>query len=103
MLVHARSDPRELLLDPQGRPYFLWDVDIDLASFERLLGDSDPKVRAYFVGKLMRQAKPDDVFQFVSQATIRELWPEVQPYLGHTREFWRWLLESWDRHERGGG
>lgn len=50
----------------------------------------------------MRQAKPDDVFQFVSRATIRELWPSVQRYLGKTRNFWSWLLASWDRQERGG-
>lgn len=29
------------------------------------LRDPDPDVRAYLVGKLMRQAKPDDVFLFV--------------------------------------
>ena len=93
---------RELLLDPQGRPYFLWDLDIDLAAFERLLRHPDPEVRAYFVGKLMRQAKPDDVFQFVTRATIRELWPRVQRYLGRSREFWTWLLEAWDSQERDG-
>ena len=95
--------PRELLLDPQGRPYFLWDLDIDLASFERLLRHPDPEVRAYFVGKLMRQAKPDDVFQFVSKTTIRELWPKVQRYLGRSRDFWTWLLEHRDRQGRGAG
>ena len=38
--------PRELLLDPEGRPYFLWDLDIDLPSFERLLRHPDPAVQA---------------------------------------------------------
>jgi hypothetical protein len=30
------------------------------------------------VAKLMRQAKPDDVFQFVRVADIVELWPRLE-------------------------
>jgi hypothetical protein len=89
--------PRERLLDAEGRPYFLWDVDMTLAQFEQLLRTADRETKAYFVGKLMRQAKPDDVFSFVGEDDIRELWPDVQPYLGRSREFWRWLLDAWAR------
>jgi hypothetical protein len=31
------------------------------------------EIRAYYLGKLMRQAKPDDVFTFVTLAKIRAL------------------------------
>jgi hypothetical protein len=89
--------PRDRLLDPQGRPYFLWDVDMTLERFEHLLRTADRETRAYLVGKLMRQAKPDDVFTFVSEAQIRELWHDVQPYLGRTRAFWHWLMAAWER------
>ena len=52
------------------------------------------------VGKLMRQAKPDDVFVFVSVAEIRRLWPSVRKYLGRSATFWSWLLETWEGEER---
>lgn len=94
--------PEELLVDPQGRPYFLWDLDLDLPAFERLLRDPDPEVRAYFVGKLMRQAKPDDVFRFVSRDDLVELWPSTRKYLGNTRDFWRWLLVQHEQQESRG-
>lgn len=87
--------PPEALLDAQGRPYFLWDCDLTLAQFVERLADPDPDVRAYFLAKLMRQAKPDDVFQFVTPAAIRELWPRAVRYLGHSRPFWTWLLDAW--------
>ena len=87
--------PREVLTDPQGRPYFLWDCDLTLTEFEARLRDPDRAVQAYFVAKLMRQAKPDDVFRFVSLGSIRELWSTVVPYLGRARPFWSWLLETW--------
>ncbi|HEX9730585.1 MAG TPA: hypothetical protein VGG06_01200 [Thermoanaerobaculia bacterium] len=84
------------MVDAQGRPYFLWDCDLDLETFQERLRDPDPAVRAYFIGKLMRQAKPDDVFQFVSARTIRDLWEQLDRYLGNKREFWTWLFSAWE-------
>jgi len=86
--------------DGQGRPYFLWDCDLTLEEFRHSLEDPDPEVRAYLVGKLMRQAKPDDVFLFVGPRTIRELWPRLERYLGRSRAFWTWLFDTWERQGR---
>jgi len=86
---------RERLVDAEGRPYFLWDVDMTLERFRQHLAGDDLEVRAYLVGKLMRQAKPDDVFQFVTLAEVRQLWPGLERHLGQSREFWRWLLDVW--------
>jgi hypothetical protein len=88
--------PHETLTDGMGRPYFLWDCDLTLEEFRARLESPDPEVRAYLVGKLMRQAKPDDVFLFVRPRMIRELWPRLERYLGRTREFWTWLFETWE-------
>jgi hypothetical protein len=98
--VALNPTPREKLLDSQGRPYFLWDCDLTLEKFQQGLRDPDPDVRAYLVGKLMRQAKPDDVFNFVTAREIRELWPRVERYLGRSRPFWTWLFERWDAQGR---
>jgi hypothetical protein len=86
--------PPSLLVDQQGRPYFLWDLDMSLETFREKLQDPNPKVRGYLVGKMMRQAKPDDVFSFVTVANIRELWTYVEPHLGRERPFWTWYLEA---------
>jgi plasmid maintenance system antidote protein VapI len=89
----------EVLIDNQGRPYFLWDCDMKLEDFQRGLEDPDPEVQAYFVGKVMRQAKPDDVFTFVSAAKIKKLWPRLERYLGRSREFWTWLFAIWEAQD----
>ena len=52
-------------------------------------------MRAYYLGKLMRQAKPDDVFSFVTLRELGEQLDVVDRYLGRARPFWRWLLERW--------
>jgi hypothetical protein len=87
--------PLEALTDSHRRPYFLWDCDLTIAQFEERLHDPDRAVQAYFVAKLMRQAKPDDVFRFVTLTQIRTLWPTLVRYLGHSRPFWSWLLATW--------
>jgi len=94
----SATTPITDLLGADGRPYFLWDVpDMDLDGFRTALGDPDPEMRAYWVGKLMRQAKPEDVFLFVTRAEIQELWPRLERYLGKGREFWTWLFAQWER------
>jgi hypothetical protein len=72
-----------------------------LDEFRTAIVDSDPEVRAYLVGKIMRQAKPDDVFSFVTVAEIRQLWPRLERYLGRSRRFWTWLLDCWGRENDG--
>ncbi len=83
-----------------GRPYFLWDCGLTLEEFRARLDSPDPEVRAYLVGKLMRQAKPDDVFLFVRPRAIRDLWPRLERYLGRSRAFWTWLFDKWESQGR---
>ena len=93
--------PPDRLVNGRGQPYFLWDVEMTLATFRERLRDPDVDVRAYLVGKLMRQAKPDDVFAFVSMADIDELWPHLERYLGKSRPFWTWLRDWWKAKSSG--
>ena len=86
--------PRAKMIDDAGRPYFLWDTDMTLEEFELRMRDSDPEVRAFLTGKLMRQARPDDVFEFVGLQEIMDLWPLLERYLGKTRPFWTWIRET---------
>jgi hypothetical protein len=92
--------PPERQTDSRGRPYFLWDCDLTVEQLRAGLDDPDPEVRAYLIGKLMRQAKPDDVFLYVRPREIRELWPRLLRYLGRTREFWTWLFDTWEAQGR---
>jgi hypothetical protein len=91
--------PSDRMCDTAGRPYFLWDCDLTLDEFRTRLAAPDIAVRAYHLGRLMRQAKPDDVFLFVAEDEIRALWPQLERYLGNTREFWQWLLRAWEHGE----
>jgi len=91
-----RPTPKQELLDRHNRPYFLWDCDLDIDEFQARLKEGDVDERAYLTGKLMRQAKPDDVFAFIGLHEIIDLWPTLERYLGRTRAFWRWILSEWE-------
>ncbi len=67
--------------------------------FRALLSGAEDERRGVLLGKLMRQAKPDDVFLYISESEIRRSWERLEPHPGRTREFWRWLLETWKAHD----
>jgi len=87
--------PPDRLCDASGRPYFLWDLDMTLAELRAALAGDDQVVSAYLLGKVMRQAKPDDVLTLATPQTLADRWAEVTPYLGTSRPFWTWLLDEW--------
>lgn len=89
--------PPEKLCDRHGRPYFLWDLDMTLETFRSRLIDPDPDIRAHALGKLLRQARPDDALTLVTVVQIRQDWDRVQRHLGHRRAFWEWLLPELER------
>lgn len=86
------------MTDALGRPYFLWDCDMSLATFEERLRDPDPEMRAHFLAKLLRQARPDDAISMVGTRAIRAAWPSIENQLGDKHDLWSWWLRVTDGH-----
>ena len=89
--------PPERLTDRRGRPYFLWDNELTLEQFRALLIDPDEEVCAYWLGTLLRQARPDDAVSIASLAAIRRDWARAEKYVGRERPFWNWYLAEMAR------
>lgn len=85
--------PENRLCDEQGRPYFLWDNNVTLAELREHLAAHDDDRRAYWLAKLMRQAKPDDAITIAGLDEMRRLWLRIEHALGRTRAFWAWYLD----------
>jgi hypothetical protein len=77
---------------PNTRPYFLWWTDLTVAQFREQLASSDPEVRAYWMGALLREANTRDVWLFVRPDEIRALYPKLVRHLGRSRDMWAYLL-----------
>jgi hypothetical protein len=90
--------PLSRLTDSAGRPTFLWDCDLSLTELKKLLEDPDEQIAAYWIGTVMRQARPDDALTLIPIARMRALWPKLERYLGQERAFWAWLIEEYRRY-----
>lgn len=90
--MYRAVTPPDRMVDASGRPYFLWDVEMSLAEYKGKLRSEDPDEAAYWLARALRDAKPDDVLEFVSWAQMAEAWPRARRYVGRQREFWIWWL-----------
>ncbi len=86
------------LHDPNARPYFLWDEQTTIGAFREALARGDSADKARLLGKLLREARDEDVWQFTTVTEVRSLWPSIERYLGRRRAFWTYLLEAWRLH-----
>jgi len=84
--------PPDQLVDARGRPYFLWDVDLTLADWLVRVHGPDLDDAAYWLARALRDAKPDDVLEFVDWDRIQRDWPRMARYLGRRKAFWAWWL-----------
>ncbi len=88
--------PPDRLTDHRGRPYFIWDVDISLSDWLRAIRDPDAERADYWLARALRDAKPDDVLEWVSLDEIAQRWNGLAPFVGRQRGFWLWWLERTD-------
>jgi len=77
------------------RPYFLWDEDLSIDELRGRLRGGDEADRLRLLGKLLREARDVDVWEFVSPREVAEALPALGRRLGRRRGFWEFLIEGW--------
>jgi len=83
------------LTDPLAVPYFMWDEPVTLAEVRRRLASAPRPERTRLLGKILREARDPDVWQFTSPVEVEAAWPELARHLGRRRSFWRFVLTRW--------
>ena len=81
--------------EPSVVPYFLWDDPMTVAEFRQRLEVGPREERLRLLGKLLREARDTDVWQFTTPAEVWREWPEIARYLGRRRGFWEFLFAHW--------
>ena len=87
--------------NPSERPYFLWDEQTTVGEFRVALASAPEAEKARLLGKLLREARDPDVWEFTSVKEVRALLPLLDRYLGRRREFWHFLLNAWEAQGLG--
>ena len=77
-------------------PWFLWDEPMSMRELrERLQRSEDERVR--LLGKILREARDEEVWLFTTPGEVDGRWSQLERYLGRRRDFWRFLLDQWRR------
>ena len=86
------------LEDPEAVPYFNWDVAISNAQVREHLRDGSVEERLPWIARIMREARYEDVWKFLSlRRDILPAWERLPRFLGRKRKFWEFLIGEWRR------
>lgn len=61
------------------------------------LASASGEEKMRLLGKILREARDTDVWKFTTPQEVWENWSELSKYLGRRREFWKFLLEFWEK------
>lgn len=78
-----------------ARPYFFWDRRITVAELRDALSSTDHPEHLDLLAHLLREARPDEVWNYVTPRQVAAEWPRLASRLGRRKEFWAWVIESW--------
>lgn len=77
------------------RPYFLWDEDVSIEELRQVLAGPDGFARDRLLGKMLREARDIDVWQFVTPQEVARVLPRLERRIGRRYAFWRFLIDGW--------
>jgi hypothetical protein len=86
------------VVDPNAVPYFNWDARITNAQIRQVLADGPEEDRLYWMARILREARYDDVWAYVTARDLLDRFEALLPMLGRRRAFWEFLVDAWGRH-----
>jgi hypothetical protein len=75
-------------------PYFLWDEPMTVRELRDRLERSEAD-RIRLLGKILREARENDVWQFTTVEEVVRRWDQLERFLGRRKDFWQFLLSRW--------
>jgi hypothetical protein len=76
------------------RPYFIWDYDLTDADIWAILRGDDEEQKAWLVARLLESARYEDIWQYISLADLRLIFPKLQ-LKPQVRAAWEFALLVW--------
>ena len=75
-------------------PYFIWDYDLTEADILAILRGDDEEQKAWIVARLLESARYEDIWQYISLAELRAIFPKLQ-LKPQVRAAWELALLAW--------
>jgi hypothetical protein len=80
------------------RPDFLWDERLSSADLKKTLESGDESERLYYAAKVLREARFEEVWEYLSPGFLAAHWEKLRSKLGRRKEFWEFLYTTWQKH-----
>jgi len=83
---------------PTDRPDFLWDEPLSRDDLKKVLAGEDEKESLYYAAKILREARFEEVWEYVSPAFLASHWEKLRARLGRKKGFWEFFYTTWRAH-----
>ncbi len=80
------------------RPDFLWDESLTREDLKKILAGANEEERIYYAAKILREARFEEVWDYLSPAFLAARWEKLRWRLGRRKGFWEFLYATWRRH-----
>jgi hypothetical protein len=80
------------------RPDFLWDEPLTRDELKKLLGSGNEEERLYYAAKILREARFEEVWDYLSPMFLASHWEKLRRRLGRKKRFWEFLYTTWREH-----
>ena len=81
--------------DDADKPDFLWDERLTRANVKQILEGGDVEERLYYAAKILREARFEEVWEYLSPAFLATNWEKLHSRLGRKEKFWAFLYSTW--------
>lgn len=78
-----------------GRPYFLWDYDLNEADIRAILRGGESQEKTWLVARILESAAYEDVWKYLTLAELRAIFPDLQ-LKPQVRAAWEFALQVWE-------
>ena len=75
-------------------PYFVWDYELSDSDIRAILRGNDEEQKAWLVARLLEPARYEDIWQYISLAELRAIFPKLQ-LKPQVRAVWEFALLVW--------
>ena len=81
--------------DDTDRPDFLWDEPTTRFELKQILSGGNDEARLYYAAKILREARFEEVWEYLSPTFLAANWDGLQSRLGRKKQFWQFLFSTW--------
>jgi len=84
--------------EPTDGVDFLWDEPMTRGDLKNLLDEGNEEKRLYYAAKILREARFEEVWDYLSPEFLASHWEGLRRRLGRKKRFWEFFYATWRDH-----